>query len=292
MSVTPLQAGVAGWLKAGTIEGSKQPYSPAILGVSMQVVSEKSHWYDKNGSAVHEVPYADPRKGLRPTTLRDAKKLLLGPSVTNVLSMLPKPGLINWKQEQIFYAALTLTREESESDQQFYYRVIADSKEQAKKAAAKGTLIHGLIQRGIEGHDYEGPPEYIDTIISVIGWLAKEFGKTSWISERTFAHPLGFGGAVDLHSPQVVIDFKTKDFNHADIEMGRVKGWPEQGIQLAAYREGVGHPKAQRINLFISRSNPGLVHPYYWDEKDNHWQVFCDALRLWKSLKNYDSAFE
>jgi len=215
----------------------------------MQVVSERSHWYTKHGTPVHTVPYADPRKGMRPTTLADARKLLLGPSVTSVLSILPKPGLVNWKQEQLFYAALTLTREKGETDQDFYYRVVADSKEQAKKAAEKGTAIHGAIQCGIEKKSFLA--NYLPYVEAVMTWLDKEFGKAQWISERTFAHPLGFGGAVDLHSPQVVIDFKTKDFDQADIDAGKVKGWPEQGMQLAAYREGVRHPKAKRINLFI-----------------------------------------
>ena len=63
-------------------------------------------------------------------------------------------------------------------------------------------------------------------------------------------------------------------------------------MQLAAYREGVGHPNAQRINLFISRNNPGLIHAFYWQEKDNHFETFKAALQLWKLIKNYDSSFE
>lgn len=258
----------------------------------MQVIKESGHYYEQGGAPAYTVPYVDKSKGMRPTTIRDARKLDLVPSVTTILNVLPKPGLVNWKQEQLFYAALTLTREEKESDQQFYYRVVADSKEQARKAAEKGTAIHGAIQRAIEFPLAPKPFEYIPHIKAVMSWLTKEFGKAQWISERTFAHPLGFGGAVDLHSPQVIIDFKTKEFDQSDIDNGKVKGWPEQGMQLAAYREGVGHPKAQRINLFISRNNPGLIHAFYWDEKDNHFETFKAALQLWKLIKNYDSAFE
>ena len=54
---------------------------------------------------------------------------------------------------------------------------------------------------------------------------------------------------------------------------------------------------------FISRNNPGLIHPYYWDklvlsngssnlDKDNHWETFKAALYLWKLIKGYDSSFE
>ncbi len=257
---------------------------------TMQVPKESGHWYSQAGAPAYEVPYKDPKKGMRNTTLADARKEKFVPSVTGITKLLPKDGLVRWEKEQIFYAALTLTREEGESDQQFYYRVIADSKEQAKKAAEKGTAIHGAIQRCLADQSYDA--RYENIVEPIMDWLMLQFGKTSWISERTFAHPLGFGGAVDLHSPQVVIDFKTKDFDQSDIDNGKVKGWPEHGMQLAAYREGVGHPNARRINLFVSRNNPGLVHPYYWDEKDWHWETFKAALELWKLIKGYDSSFE
>ena len=42
-----------------------------------------SHWYDLDGQPCHEVPRAK-GDGMRPTTLADARKLHLLPSVTNV----------------------------------------------------------------------------------------------------------------------------------------------------------------------------------------------------------------
>lgn len=257
----------------------------------MQLPKESGHFYAQDGSIAYEVPYADPKRGMRNTTLRDARKLNLVPSVTTILKVLPKPGLDNWKQEQMFYAALTLTRKDGETDERFYGRVVHDSREQAKKAAEKGTAIHGAIQCHING--IKPDKQWTKYSLPVMNWLDREFGGgiAQWISERTFAHPLGFGGAVDLHSPQVIIDFKTKDFDQSDIDNGKIKGWPEQGMQLAAYREGTGHPKAKRINLFISRNNPGLIVPYYWSDDDKHWETFCAALKLWKLMKGYDGSF-
>ena len=45
-------------------------------------MSKTSHWYTKEGTACYEVPYADPSKGMRSTTLADARKLKLLPSVS------------------------------------------------------------------------------------------------------------------------------------------------------------------------------------------------------------------
>ncbi len=40
----------------------------------MAHAAEWGHWYDADGKPAYEVPYADPSKGMRPTTLADAKK--------------------------------------------------------------------------------------------------------------------------------------------------------------------------------------------------------------------------
>ena len=55
----------------------------------------------------------------RPTTLRDARKLGLLPSVTNILSILSKPELTSWLQEQAVMAALTLPRIAGETEDAF-----------------------------------------------------------------------------------------------------------------------------------------------------------------------------
>ena len=73
-----------------------------------------SHWYLSSGEPYHEVVRAD-GNGMRPVTLRDARKVNALPSVTNILSVLAKPGLDAWKQEQAILAALTLPQQDGES---------------------------------------------------------------------------------------------------------------------------------------------------------------------------------
>ena len=49
---------------------------------------------------MHEVPRAS-GEGMRPTDVRDAKRLGLLPSVTNILGGLAKPGIDAWKRNQL-----------------------------------------------------------------------------------------------------------------------------------------------------------------------------------------------
>ena len=109
-----------------------------------------SHWYFPDGTPLHQVPRAD-GKGDRPTSLRDARKLGLFPSVTNVLSILAKPGLEAWKIEQGILAALTLPRNEDEPLDDFAKRVVADMSSEVGRAADLGSAVHAAIEGYAQG---------------------------------------------------------------------------------------------------------------------------------------------
>ena len=61
--------------------------------------SESGHWYTQEGEPMYTIIGANGKE--RNTTLRDAKKENLVPSVTTILGMIAKPSLENWKINQI-----------------------------------------------------------------------------------------------------------------------------------------------------------------------------------------------
>jgi len=75
---------------------------------------DAAHWYQRDGRPLHTVLSAKGEP--RPTTLRDARKLNLLPSVTNILGIIAKPELTAWLQEQAVMAALTLPRLPGETE--------------------------------------------------------------------------------------------------------------------------------------------------------------------------------
>jgi hypothetical protein len=68
------------------------------------------HYYynDDAGKAqpLYEVPYADPSKGMRSATLKDAKKLNGVPSPNTIMNVLAKPGLVRWSDNLLIDAVL------------------------------------------------------------------------------------------------------------------------------------------------------------------------------------------
>src|SRR5512138_1856694 len=106
---------------------------------------ENAHWYRRDGEPLHSVLAANGE--LRPTTLRDARKLGLLPSVTNVLGVINKPELVEWKMTQAVLAALTLPRQENEGEDQFAKRVVEDAQSRVRTAAEFGSAFHAGAQQ-------------------------------------------------------------------------------------------------------------------------------------------------
>jgi hypothetical protein len=61
-------------------------------------IAESTHWYDKNGKPQYTVIGKNGKE--RNTSLVDARKENLVPSVTTIIGMAAKPQLENWKIDQ------------------------------------------------------------------------------------------------------------------------------------------------------------------------------------------------
>ena len=243
------------------------------------IASESGHWYDQDGTPQYTIIGAN--GNYRNTTLRDARKLGYVPSVTTILNVAAKPALTAWKVNQALMAALTLPPIEGESLDDFKKRADADAKQHAIDAAAQGTAIHGAIEAAFLGQDYS--PEYNAHVDAALDPLADALPHSEWLPEKSFCHPLGYGGKVDLHSEHVVVDFKTKEFGPGD----KVVAYDDQIMQLDAYRHGLDIPNATMANLYLSRSHPGEVRLII-HESGNHFERFQHLLAFWKLSKNYN----
>jgi hypothetical protein len=255
--------------------------------------SESGHWYAKDGSPAYTMKGANGQE--RAVTLRDARKTGLLPSVTTICRLEAKPQLERWKIEQGMLSCLTLPRLAGESEDAFIKRALDDSKQQAIKAAARGTLIHGLLERAVGNDPMEGVGADLMAIIEpVLQWLSANFGAYNWSPERSFAGP-GFGGKIDLHGVNVghavVIDFKVK----SGISGKTTLAYDEHVTQLAAYAYGVAYGCSKAIgvarclNLFIDADVPGVIVPHEWStqKRDDGWEAFQCLLRLFQIRKGY-----
>lgn len=238
------------------------------------MASESGHWYAKDGTPNYRIVGANGKE--RNTTLRDARKLDLVPSVTTILNVAAKPGLNTWLQQQVLLAALTLPRAEGEAEQDWIDRIMVDSKSVTQAAADRGTAMHGQIEAYFE----KQPGDYPDYVKETHFAVVKEFGNLKWVPEKSFASPLGFGGKVDLHGNNVVIDFKTKEKVDDKTDV-----YDEHIMQLAAYRVGLGMPFAVCANVFVDQQANVkiIVHDELALKKG--WEMFETLLKFYQ-IKN------
>jgi hypothetical protein len=239
-------------------------------------VQENGHWYTKDGSPAYTTMG---KTGERPTTLRDARKLGLLPSVTTINGQLSKSGLNLWLQQQVLLAALTLPRQDGEGEQEWLARVMQDSKATGREAAERGTAIHAVIESYFEQVYMPEKPAYLDGIDKA---LRDAFGNQLWLSEKSFAHPLQFGGKCDLMaSSGFIVDFKTKE-----TDLDKVDVYFEMEMQLAAYREGLGVPTARCAIVFVNAlTNQVKLIEIEEDKLKNGWECFQHLLRVYQ-IKN------
>lgn len=248
----------------------------------MAHASEGGHWYTRTGEPCYQV-------NGKQTTLREARKIGLVPSVTTILQMEAKPALTAWLVNQAILSAMTLPRSDGESLDDFAVRVEEDSKQQAQKARDKGTQIHAAVQSYFETGAIDFT--YGRETVAVREWINQRYGLDGFKAEQSFAHPSGYGGKSDLVGLGIVIDFKTKDFG-ADKE-GKDLAWPEHVAQLAAYADGFGFDKPDCVNIFISTRTPGLIKVREWDDNEiaEGRKAFQLLLELYKLRKKFDPSF-
>jgi hypothetical protein len=245
-------------------------------------VQENGHWYTKDGTPAYTTIG---KSGERATTLRDARKLGLLPSSTGIIRQLSSAGLDSWKQQQVLLAALTLPRLPDEAEADWLKRVMQDSRATGAEAANRGNAIHAIIQGYFEQMYMPEKPAYLEAIDKE---LADAFGNQPWISEKSFGHPLGYGGRVDLMAKPVngqgtgfVVDFKTKE-----TDLDKVDVYFEHELQIASYREGLGMPTARCAIVFVNAlTNQVRLIEIEQDQLQKGWECFEHLLRVYQ-IKN------
>ena len=204
--------------------------------------SESGHWYQIDGKPAYTTIGKNGKE--RNTTVKDAREHGFLPSVTTIIGCAAKPGLDVWKQQQAILAALTLPRIDGETEEDWLSRVVSDSKQTAKQAAERGTLVHGVIEAFYDGVYMPEIPVYVREVEKII---IEHFGEQLWVPEKSFANN-GYGGKCDLiSSAGFVIDFKT-----TEKDLDKLDYYFEHQMQLAAYRSGFGMPSARCAIVYVN----------------------------------------
>ena len=252
------------------------------------------HWYDANGKACHTQPKAK-GDGERSTTLTDARKLKLFPSVTTILTIFAKPGLERWKMKSIAEVAFDIPRIDGEDAGKFADRCMVKQAAPVEEASDFGTRCHDAIEKYFEGEPV--PDELYEYVQPAFDW--KQAMGLRFLERETILvnKEHGFAGMVDIvcvgkDGEKGVIDWKTR----RTVEGRKVTSYDFQIHQIAAYAatywgaEAVENGEVQGANCYISSTEPGRFDPcgYSPTEIAEAWETFKAACAIWRALKKYD----
>lgn len=248
---------------------------------------QSSHWYHRDGTACHEV--IGKSTGLpRPTTVADARKMDLIPSVTNILGMKAKPALITWLQDNAIRAALATPRRDGEPEEQWHSRIAEESDRIGSEAAEWGTLIHEQCEQFATQGACLGTGEILQYVEPFVDWFCANVTEVE-ATEKSIVAPLGYAGRLDLlacyQGRRAVIDYKSQKLK------GKAKGsfYKEWPMQLAAYGDPmrIDGELPLLVSVIIPSDIPGPVQVKVWDREEEALEAFRACFRLWCYEKDY-----
>lgn len=253
-----------------------------------------AHWYTKDGKPVFTVLKKD-GTGERPTTLADARKMDLVPSVTTILKVLHKEALVNWLCEQTALAVLTTPRNQGEELDAFVERVLHGERiqdQEAQLARDRGTEIHKAMESLFQGVEIED---------DLKPWCLPAFDALKSQAELVCTErSLGnteFAGTIDLvqttDSHWIVTDFKTT-------KKLPKESWSDHKLQLSAYARlwvtrVSGEPVTGSLkpirtqNVYISTVELGaftICQNDDWSETYSH--GFAPLLQHWRWANKFN----
>lgn len=251
-----------------------------------------SHWYNKQGEAVFEVIKAS-GVGMRPTTLADARKLGLLPSVTTILGIIDKPQLVDWKVKQAIQACFD-NRPTGTLDE-YVKAMQAQSEEQVGDAADLGTAIHAALEAAFAGETYDS---------AMAPYVMPTLAKVSQAGIKLVEHELrlvnelvGYAGTtdavmVDGGGRQGILDFKSRKTKPGQ----KCTPWETEPMQIAAYAKAKFGTLDGIVgaNVYISTTEVGRIEivTYTSEQLWEAWNAFVASAMLWQYLKGYKPGIE
>jgi hypothetical protein len=258
---------------------SKEPSTARLVQTE-----SSGHWYTADGESAHTI--MGKNGNFRNTTVADARKMLLYPSVTSILSILDKPQLTNWKIEQAIMASLP--KEENETLEDYARRVVKDSKESTTKAAEHGTKMHIELENVLLGRPISRDETLAPFIKTFKDWAEANVEKTYWCEKALVG--AGYAGRCDAYVKlkgigDAIIDLKNRKVNPKYSPFYETSDCP----QLWAYRTASENPKAACVSIVLASNDSSKLMTRVWED-DELYQAgiaFNALLRVWAWVKGY-----
>ncbi|NBW20361.1 MAG: hypothetical protein EBR82_71580 [Caulobacteraceae bacterium] len=232
---------------------------------------QAGHWYTQEGESAHVVIGKNGNE--RNTTVTDARKMGLLPSVTSVLGIMDKPQLTAWK--------ITLPKEDGETLEEYAKRVVKDSKQSTTKAAEHGTKMHECMENILLGRAVSRDETLAPYIKTFKEWAEDNVEKTYWC-ERALVGA-GYAGRCDAYVRLKRIGDAIIDLKNRKVNPKYDPFYDSDCAQLWAYRIASENPKAACVSVVLAANDPETLVIHQWSEEELHEAgiAFQAMLKVW-----------
>ena len=272
--------------------------------------NENGHWYTLDGQSAHtQVTKTKGAKPTRPTTIADAKRLGLLPSVSAYTRMLAAPYLERYKMLEVAKACFYCPPAGGESYDEYSRHILEKSGKDGAGAAEVGTQVHAALDLFFTDREaYNAFPNihcqdgnvvpadaFVLPAVAKLKSMELFVNKTESIIVNA---AYGYAGTTDMIFSKGekcgILDFKTKRTKQDE----PVISGDTHAMQIAAYHAAFwgaadGEPigvNAVGYNVYISTTEIGRVNvvEYSRDELLEGWQAFKSCCTLYRYIKKFD----
>jgi hypothetical protein len=258
------------------------------------------HYYDIDGNPRHTMPNKSKPGQTRATTLADAKKHKLFPSVSAYLKMKAEAGLDNWRMDQVIRACYNCNIVDHMGLETYASHVKENAFAQVGDAADLGTKIHAALERYYTSEELPEDDEQLRAMVLRTTDRVRGLGIKVLHAEKVLVNAKhGYAGTTDIifcdgFGGAGILDFKSKK-----TKPGQKAFSPDShAMQIAAYwmahwgeTHGEFLPDAIGINVYISTTEPGRVDIVTREDGELRaaWRAFQACLELYRYSTGYDA---
>ena len=262
-------------------------YKNFMSELTLTVPTAPAHWYRADGEPLHTIDMTN--GGERNTTLRDARKMNLFPSVTTVLKdVLVNYGVQKWLRNTLLESAYTLPESfRLQAFANYKLKVEEEAEEFGAKARDFGSKVHDAIDCYHLNKDYVADEEIEPYLAEYRKWFEANIISVISSEETVVNHDTGYAGRMDLVADHrehglCVIDFKTQRAK------GSVKFYDTWLYQLAAYRKCIPS-KPNCLSVAMNSIAPAAPVEKLWSvqEVKTGWDVFRRVCEIWQLQRGY-----
>ena len=245
------------------------------------------HWYNSEGKPCHT--YINAKGQKKNTTLREARKLNLYPSVTTITGLIKSQQLIKWWKTNLLRMSFNNPMRSGESFEEYSSRIYTKVQEFESIAPELGTEIHKAIEDYIKHNRVN--KKFSTEVMLVSNWLNMYNEFPRHCEKSIKAGKCGYGGTVDLITEKSIIDFKTTKTKGKK----KIQPYSHYLSQLSAYknaliREDLKYKDYKCTLLYISTDEVGRIEHYTLTSEDElrGWRSFSALHIYWQEDHKYN----